>query len=83
MLSGPLFRQLEKPGHIFDLNEVWEKLYDCLRVSAANSSDLLGKTFFSDDLLTQNEVYDELFKETNDITLDTLTRECLEIIYCT
>ena len=44
---------------------------------------LQGLTVFPDELLTKDEVYDELFRETNDLTFDTLTQKCLEIICCT
>ena len=36
---------------------------------------LLSRVNISDD-----EIYHELFKETNDVDLDTLTQECLEMI---
>ena len=32
--------------------------------------------------MTIDEVYKELFKTTNDVELDSLTKECLEMICC-
>ena len=81
MISGPLFRKLKESGHIFEVNNIWEDLYNFLKSSAKDSSDMLqGLSVFPDELLKKDEVYDELFRETNDLTFDTLTQECLEVI---
>ena len=79
-----MIRKLEESGHIFEVSNIWENLYKFLKSSAKDSSDMLqGLTVFPDELLTKDEVYDELFREKNDLTFDTLTQECLKIICCT
>ena len=76
-------RVVEK-GHIFDLNDMWVTLLEYLEQNSANENGMMrGETFYAPEFLSKDEVYVELFKETNDLFLDTLTQECLELMSCT
>ena len=65
---------LEQSDHIFELNGIWEDFLKYLKECWSDSSGLFeGK----------DEIYHELYSETNDPDFDSLTQECLEIICCT
>ena len=59
-------------------------MYDYLIESGKDASSMIdGKTFFGDDYITKDCIFDELFLISEDPLFETLTQECLEIICCT
>ena len=84
LVTGPLWRKVEEDGHIFDLNPVWLQFKQKLEGYGSNASPLLDKECpIADACLTNDEVFEELFRETHNPEFDALTQECLEIISCT
>ena len=84
LIKCPLWRKVEKEGHIFDLNPVWLQLKLKLEQHGQNASLLLDEECPIDNsFVTKDIVYEELFQRTNHPEFDALTQECLEIISCT
>ena len=84
LVTGSLFRMIEEDGHIFALNSIWENLYNYLIKSGKDASEMLeNKTFFEDRFISKDLIFEELFLVSDDPLFETLTQECLEIIYCT
>ena len=80
-MSGPLFRLLEEEGHVFQLNNVWLQLKLLFERCSENSSVLLeGDSLLPNGKITKDDIYIELFRDSENLELDTLTQECLEII---
>ena len=83
LVTGPVYRKIEEEGHIFELNQMWLELKILFERCAKDASPLMdGEVLLSSVQISKDEIYQELFKETNDVELDTLTQECLEIICC-
>lgn len=84
LITGPLWRRKEEEGHIFDLNPVWFNLKVHLQRCGENSGMMLdGECFLSETAITKDNIYEELFKDTNNVEFDALTQECLELMCCT
>ena len=83
LITGPLFRIIEdKSFHIFQPNDVWNEVVKNIELSK-DSKPLLGKEIeVPGCLVVKDEVYTELFKETGDPELDSLTEHCLRIVCC-
>ena len=84
LVTGPLLRRVSQSEHIFDLNEMWEELLTFLERNAKDSPFLTAKsTIFPNSLLTKDEMYEKLFKDTENPVFDALTQECPAMINCT
>ena len=84
MITGPLFRKLEDKVHIFSLNSMWGDLLKYLVANGTNATEMLsGNTFFDNVLVTKDSIYEELFKTSANELLESLTRECLEVMCIT
>ena len=84
LVTGPLLRRVSQSEHIFDLNEMWEELLTFLERNAKDSPFLTAKsTIFPNSLLTKDEMYEKLCKDTENPVFDALTQECPAMINCT
>jgi len=84
LVSGPLYSVIEEAGHIFSINLMWENLFNYLVKCSSDGSQMINSfTFYDEQHITKDEIYFELFKESNDPLFEALTQECLEIICCT
>ena len=83
LVTGPIYRKIEEEGHIFKLNTMWLELKILLERCSQNAYPLIdGEVLLSNVKISKDEIYHELFKDTNDMEFDTLTQECLEMICC-
>ena len=83
LVIGPVYRKIEEEGQILGLNVMWLELKVLLERCSQNASPLMnGEALLSGVKISADEIYYELFTETNDVELDTLTQECLEMICC-
>ncbi len=83
-MSGPLYHKIEEKGHIFSLNDTWERLSGLLDALSKDASSLMEVEIdFHSDLKTKDAIFDELVHVTDDPMFETLTQECLEMICCT
>ena len=84
LVSGPLSRCIEEAGHIFALNSMWHNVSMFLDEVHHDALSLINEnTPFEEKYITKDSIYTELFRDTEDLTFDALTQECLEIICCT
>ena len=84
LVTGPIFHTIEEDGHIFDLNLMWSDLKVSFERCGKDASELLeGECLIRVGVIIKDVIFYELFCETNDHEIDTLTQECLEIICCT
>ena len=62
---------------------MWLELKILLERCSQNAYPLIdGEVLLSNVKISKDEIYHELFKDTNDMEFDTLTQECLEMICC-
>ena len=83
LVTGPVYQKIEEEGHIFELNQILLELKVLFERCAKDASALMdGEVLLSSVQICKDDICEELFRETNDVELDTLTQECLEIICC-
>ena len=68
LITGPLFRLIEDDSfHIFQLNDVWNEVIKELEELSKDAQPLLNEyVVVPGGITVKDEVYNELFKETND-----------------
>ena len=83
LITGPLFRLIEDDSfHIFQLNDVWNEVIKELEELSKDAQPLLNEyVVVPGGITVKDEVYNELFKETNDEEIDSVT-EHLRILSC-
>ena len=80
LVTSPVFRKIEEEGHILELSVIWSELKVLLKMCGQNTSSLMdGEVLLSRVNISDDNMYHELFKETNEVELDTSTQECLEM----
>ena len=84
LITGPLFRLIEDDSfHIFQLNDVWNEVIKELEELSKDAQPLLNEyVVVPGGITVKDEVYNELFKETNDEEIDSVTEHCLRILSC-
>ena len=84
LITSPLFRIIEdKSFHIFQLNDMWNEVVKQMEEFSKDSKPLLKEEVVVPGGITvKDDIYHELFKETNDDELDSLTENCLRILCC-
>ena len=84
LITGPLFRLVEdKSKHIFALNKTWLHVIEAMEKFSTDASPLMEQcTVVMDTPIHKDDVYNELFKDSEDVELDTLTEDCLRILCC-
>ena len=82
--TGPLFQLIEDDSfHIFQLNDVWNEVVKQMEEFSKDAHLLLKEhVVVPGGITVQDDVYKELFKETDDEELDSLTEHCLRILCC-
>ena len=80
LITGPLFRLIEDDSfHVFQLNDVWNEMEELSK----DVQPLLNEyVVVQGGITVKDEVYNELFKETNDEEIDSVTEHCLRILSC-
>ena len=75
LVTGPLLRMVSQSEHIFELNVMLEELLIVLERNAKDLSFLMAEsTIFPNFVLTKDEMYEKLFKDTENPVLMLLPR---------
>ena len=83
LVTGPLFRLISERDHIFKLNDTWQQVYNNLKDLCKDARPLMEeKDIVPGGKVVKDELYTELFKETNDAELDSLCESCLRMLCC-
>ena len=84
LITGPLFRLIEDDSfHIFQLNDVWNEVIKEMEELSKDAQPLLNEyVLVPGGITVKDKVYNELFKETNDEEIDSVTEHCLRILSC-
>ncbi|XP_071854271.1 uncharacterized protein [Apostichopus japonicus] len=79
VITGPLWRAMEKEKHVLAMNERYDRLLECLAKWSKDSTDLLtgSDILYSDVPLKKNSVYDSLMKPCE---LDGMVKQLLEML---
>ncbi|PIK33021.1 hypothetical protein BSL78_30166, partial [Apostichopus japonicus] len=79
VITGPLWRAMEKEKHVLAMNERYDRLLECLAKWGKDSTDLLtgSDLLYSDVPLKKNSVYDSLMKPCE---LDGMVKQLLEML---
>ncbi|CAC5402827.1 unnamed protein product [Mytilus coruscus] len=81
LITAPFWKILEQEGSILDINNHLLQMKLCLSQWAADGSEpFTGALMYDVSLLDQDDLYNELFKETNDPQLDSFTQIALELL---
>ena len=83
LITGPLWRCIEKAGHIVDMNELYQSLSDCFLSWASDATEFMkGNVNVFDGRVDihKDEVFDCLILP-RDEDFDGLTKQCLEVIF--
>lgn len=81
MVTGPMWRYMEKEGHVSELTPIYQQLYDAFKRLSNDASTLMkGEEFiFGEDMVQKDKVYERLVSPS--IGLDNLTRQVLELLF--
>ena len=86
LITGPLFRLIEDDSfHFFQLNDVWNEVTKEMEElsKSKDAQPLLNEyVVVPGGITVKDEVYNELFKETNDEEIGSVTEHCLRILSC-
>ena len=83
LITGSLWRCIEKAGHIVDMNELYQSLSDCFPSWASDATEFMKgnvKVFDGRVDIHKDEVFDCLILP-RDEDFDGLTKQCLEVIF--
>ncbi|VDI51116.1 Hypothetical predicted protein [Mytilus galloprovincialis] len=81
LVTAPFWKILEQEGSILDINNHLLQMKLCLSQWAADGSEpFSGALMYDVSLLDKDDLYNELFKETNDPQLDSFTQIALELL---
>lgn len=83
LVTAPFWKLLEKKGSILDLNDhLLQMKVSLMQWSNDGSEPFSGSQMFSQNVvdIDKDELYYELFKETNDPQLDSFTQIALELL---
>ena len=81
MVTGPLWRYLEKEGHVSELTPIYQQLYNAFKRLSNDASTLMrGEEFiFGEDTVQKDKVYEVLVRPSQQ--LDNLTCQILELLF--
>jgi hypothetical protein len=81
MVTGPMWRFLEKEGHVNELSPVYQHLYSAFKRLSTDASGLLkGEEFlFGEEAVKKDKVYECLVNSS--VELDDLTCQILELLF--
>eukprot|EP00112_Aurelia_sp_Birch-Aquarium-sp1_P013961 Seg299.3 transcript_id=Seg299.3/GoldUCD/mRNA.D3Y31 product="hypothetical protein" protein_id=Seg299.3/GoldUCD/D3Y31 len=83
LITGPLWRCIEKAGHIIEMNELYQSLSDCFLSWASDATEFMKgnvQVFDGKVDVHKDDIFDYLILPRGG-EFDGLTKQCLEVIF--